>query len=199
MSKLEPSTFEEALSCANARSWIAMNEYIESLKKNETWVLVPKGCKPIASKWVYKYKEGIPNVQEPRFKARLVAKGFTQRRGVDYNEIFSPMVKQTSIRMLLSLVAQQNPELKQLDVKTTFLHGYLTKTIYMNQPKGYQAKGKEDYYCLLKKSIYGLKQSPRCWNRRFDEFVLKIGFKKNSYDNCVYINPKSFKNYVYLL
>lgn len=140
----EPSTFEEAVNGPNARRWIeAMKEEIESLKLNETWSLkpLPKGYKLIASKWVYKYKEDILNVQEHRFKARLVAKGFPERQRIDYNEIFLPVVKQTSIRMLLSLVTQQNLELDQLDVKITFLHGHLTKTIYMVQPKRYQVKG----------------------------------------------------------
>ena len=87
----------------------------------------------------------------------------------------------------------------QLDVKTAFLHGYLEETIYMVQPKGFEVQGKEYLYCLLKKSIYGLKQSPRCWYRRFDDFIASLGFQRSSYDMCVYINPTTYKDKVYLL
>jgi hypothetical protein len=88
----------------------------------------------------------------------LVAKGYTQRAGVDYNEIFSPVVKHSSIRAVLSLTAKLDLELKQLDVNTTFLHDYLDETIYMDQPEGYEVEGQEKKACLLKKSLYGLKK-----------------------------------------
>lgn len=129
----------------------------------------------------------------------MVAKGFTQREGIDYTEIFSPVVKHTSIRMLLSLVVHFDLELDQLDVKTAFLHGKLLETIYMKQPKGYEEKGREDLVCLLDKSLYGLKQSPRCWYQRFDAYMSKIGFVKSAYDSCVYINSSSYSTDVYLL
>ena len=90
------------------------------------------------------------------------------------------MVKHTSIRVLLALTAVQNLELEQLDVKTTFLHGKLEETIYMKQPQGFKVKGDGELVCLLRKSLYGLKQSPRQWNKRFDEFMIKSGFFKKS-------------------
>ena len=105
----------------------------------------------------------------------------------------------TSIRLLLSLVAQNNLELDQLDVKTTFLHCYLDETIYMVEPNGFEVQGKEDLYCLLKKSIYGLKQSPRCWYKRFDDFIASLDFQRSSYDMCVYIHSTTYKEKVYLL
>ena len=88
-----------------------------------TWILVEnkRNKKVVSCKWIYRFKEGIEGVEGARFKARLVARGFTQREGIDYNEIFSPVVKHTSIRMLLSLVATEDMELEQ----TTFLHGDL--------------------------------------------------------------------------
>ncbi|CAM8989115.1 unnamed protein product [Rhodiola kirilowii] len=114
-----------------------MEEEIQSLNKNKTWDLVkkPAGVKLVGCKWIFKYKEGIPGVEEPRYKARLVEKGFTQREGVDFNEIYSPVVKHRSIRTILSIVAHDNLELEQLDVKTAFLHGNLDETIYMSQPE----------------------------------------------------------------
>ena len=89
-----------------------------------------------------------------------MVKGFAQKKGIDFDEIFSPVVKMTSIRTILSLVAVEDLHLEQLDVKITFLHGDLEEEIYM-QPQGYKIKGKEKLVCRLKKSLYGLKQAPR--------------------------------------
>jgi len=86
---------------------------------------------------VVRKKESINDKEAPTDKARLVTKGFSQKEGVDYDEIFSPVVKHTSIPVLLSLVAQFNMELEQLDVKTAFLHGDLEETIYMSRPEGF--------------------------------------------------------------
>lgn len=91
----------------------------------------------------------------------LVAKGFSQKEEIDYNEIFSPMVKHVSIRLMLSIVVNKDYELEQLDVKTVFLHGNLDERILMDQPEGYVKPGEENKVCLLRKSLYGLKQSPR--------------------------------------
>ena len=136
---------------------------MESLQKNKTWELVkrPLDRKIITCKWVFKKKEGISPTEGIKYKARVVARGFSQEKGVDYTEIFSPVVKHASIRVLLAMVVHQDLELEQLDVKTTFLHGELEEDIYMAQPDCFQVPGKEEYICRLKKSLYGLKQSPR--------------------------------------
>ena len=114
-----------------------MKEEMDSLLKNQTWSLVelPEGKKALTNKWVYRIKEEGEGRQ--RYKARLVVKGFAQKKGIDYDEIFSPIVKMTSIRAILSLVATENLFLEQLDVKTAFLHGDLEEDIYMHQPKGF--------------------------------------------------------------
>ena len=134
-----------------------MKEEMDSLLKNQTWSLVelPEGKKALTNKWVYKIKEKGDGRQ--RYKARLVVKGFAQKKGIEYDEIFSPVVKMTSIRAILSLVATENLFLEQLDVKTAFLHGDLEEDIYMHQPEGFEVKGKEGYVCKLKKSLYSLK------------------------------------------
>ncbi|KAL6320959.1 hypothetical protein AAG906_010768 [Vitis piasezkii] len=127
-----------------------MVEEMESLIKNKTWTLVdrPRNQIIVSCEWIFKTKEGILGVET----VRLVARGFTQREGVDYNEIFSLVVKHSSIRMILALVADRNMELKQLDVKVTFLHGELEKTVYMQQPEGF-VKDKNKV-CLLRKSKF---------------------------------------------
>ncbi|VFQ88509.1 unnamed protein product [Cuscuta campestris] len=162
----EPSTYKEAVSGSKCAKWLAaMREEMESLSENQTWELVtrPKERKIVTCKWLFKKKEGTIPGEGVRYKARLVARGFTQKEGVDYNEIFSPVVRHTSIRVLLAMVAHQDLELEQLDVKTAFLHGLLEDDIYMTQPEGFVVPDKENYVCKLKKSLYGLKQSPRQW------------------------------------
>ncbi|KAG8477716.1 hypothetical protein CXB51_027660 [Gossypium anomalum] len=126
-------------------------------------VKLPKGKKAVRCKWVFKKKEGTPGVEEPRYKARLVAKGYSQIPRLDFTDVFSPVVKHSSIRALLGIVAMHDLELEQLDVKTAFLHGELEEDIYMQQPEDFIVSEKEDYVCLLRKSLYGLKQSPRQW------------------------------------
>jgi len=106
---------------------------------------------------------------------------------VDYNDVFSPVVKHSSIRTFFGIVAMRDLELGQLDVKTAFLHGELEEEIYMDQPEGFIVPGKEDLVCKLKRFLYGLKQSPRQWYKRFDSFMLSHGFKRSEFDSCVYI------------
>jgi len=162
----EPQNIEEALTCENSKEWeCAMQEEYNSLMANNTWTLVPfpLGRKPVFCKWVFKIKQGV-NGEVERYKARLVARGFTQTYGVDYNETFVPIEKFTSIRCILALVALENMEIHQMDMKMTFLNGELEKEIYMEQPQGYVHQGDEHLVCKLHKSLYGLKQSPRAWN-----------------------------------
>jgi ATP-binding cassette subfamily B (MDR/TAP) protein 1 len=119
-------------------------------------VQLPKGKKTVRYKWIFRRKE-------ERYKARLVAKGYSQIPSIDFNDVFSPVVKHSSIRTLLSIVAMHDYELEQLDVKTGFLHGELEEVIYMDQPEGFVVPGKENLIYRLKKSLYGLKQSPTQW------------------------------------
>jgi hypothetical protein len=103
----------------------------------------------------------VSDSSDPKYKARIVAKGFRQEYGVDFDEIFSPVVKLSTLRFLLGIVAHEDSELLQLDVKTTFLHGDLDEEIYMEQPQGFASSGREHLVCRLCKSLYGLKQAPR--------------------------------------
>ena len=105
----------------------------------------------------------------------------------------------SSIRVALGIAASQGLEVEQLDVKTAFLHGELEEQIYMSQPEGFVIPGMENHVCLLKKSLYGLKQSPRQWYKRFDTFMICNGFIRSSYDSCVYHRKLSDDSFIYLL
>ena len=197
-----PQTFLEANSSPDKEKWKkAMDEEMQSLVKNHTWKLarLPKGKKAIGCKWVYAQKEGFPSKNDVRYKARLVAKGYAQKEGIDYNEVFSPVVKHSSIRILLALVAQFNMELVQMDVKITFLHGDLAEEIYITQPDGFKVVGKENWVCKLSKSLYGLKQSPRQWYKRFDQFMISQNYSRSSFDHCVYFRKLQDGSFIYLL
>ena len=137
-----------------------MKYEMNSLAKNRTWELVskPPNQKIIDCKWLYKIKEGTSQEKKRRYKARVVAKGFIQREGIDFNEVFSPIVKYKTIRLILAFVAQFDWELEQMDVTTTFLHGELEEEIYMKQPPEFETKKEgQNLVCKLKKSLYGLR------------------------------------------
>ena len=119
--------------------------------------------------------------------------------GVDYSEVFSPVVKYSSIKVLIAIITYFDLELGQLDVKIVFLHGNLEEELYMEQPEGFIQKGLEDKVCLLKKSLYGLKQSPRQWYLRFNQFMMAHGYSGSQYDNCVYYKLLPSGDGIYLL
>jgi hypothetical protein len=134
-----------------------------------------------------------------RYKARLVVKGFAQKKGIDFDEIFSHVVKMTSIRTILCLVVVEDFHIEQLDAKTTFLHGDLEEEIYMQHPQGYEVKGKENLVCILNKILYGLKKPPRKYNLKFDRFMIEQGYSRFHYDHCVYFKRIKNGRYIILL
>ncbi len=182
-SELEPQTYAEAMRAPDAPQWkLAMDEEMASLQENSTWTLEqqPIGVRPIPAEWVFKRKQdALGNIE--RYKARLVAKGFMQKEGIDYNEVFAPVSKHTTLRTLLSLAAAEDLELHQLDIKTAFLNGDLDETSHMQQPEGY-AEGGPNMVCHLRKSLYGLKQAPRAWNTRLKQELEGRGFTASGAD-----------------
>ena len=135
------------------------------------------GKRIIGYKWVYKRKPLVSKKEGKKFKARLVAKGYAQQKRVDYDEIFSPVIRRTSIKAVLALVASHDMHLEQMDVKTTFLHGDLNEKIHMEQPDGSSKDGPGQLVCKWKKSLYRLKESLRQWYKWFDSYMLQIGYK----------------------
>ncbi|KAE8686874.1 cytochrome P450 71A9-like [Hibiscus syriacus] len=198
----DPVTFHDVVTSQENNKWMAaMVEEMESLNHNRTWKLVPlpEGKNPIGCKWVYKKKPAVTEKEGEKFKARFVAKVFSQQKRVDYDEIFSPVVRNTSIRAILALVASWDLHLEQMDVKTAFLHGDLEEQIYMRQPEGFTQPGNEHLVYRLKKSLYGLKQSPRQWYKRFDSYMITIGYNRYEYDCCVYVKSLDNGSFIFLL
>jgi len=139
----EPEGYDEVMLDTHRDRWVeAMEDEMKSLHENGTYELVelPKGKKALTNKWIFRLKQE-QHTSAPRYKARLVVKGFGQRKGIDFDEIFSPVVKMSSIRMVLALAASLDLEVEQMDVKTVFLHGDLEEEIYMEQPEGFIVKG----------------------------------------------------------
>lgn len=180
-----PQTFKEAVESANSKQWKkAMDEEIQSLRENNTYILteLPKGKKTVGGKWVYSVKND--NKGNDKYKARFVAKGYSQKEGIDYGETFSPTANLTSVRVLLQKAVQENLLLHQMDVKTAYLHAPIDYEIYTDQPEGYE-EGK-GLVCKLEKSLYGLKQSGRNWNKVLHDYLTENGFIQNPADYCVY-------------
>lgn len=143
----EPRTLAQALSSNHKSKWVAaMDDEMKSLAKNGTWSLceLPAGRTAIGSKWVYTAKTDASG-EICRYKARLVAQGFSQKFGIDHDQVFAPVVRQTTFRILLSMASVEGLCVRHLDAKTAFLNGRLKETIYMRQPPGYEDKSKPNF------------------------------------------------------
>ena len=166
----------------------AMQEELRALHSNQTWTLVPlhPTMNVIGSRWVYKIKRNADG-QVARYKARLVARGFTQQEGIDYLETFSPVIKPTTVRLVLTIVVSYGWTIHQLDVHNAFLNGILQEEVYMAQPLGFVDPALPSHVCRLHKSLYGLKQAPHAWYNRLSEFLLSIGFQASKGDTSLFI------------
>jgi hypothetical protein len=182
----DPVHFEEAVRCEKWRE--AMDLEIKAIERNNTWELtdLPTGAKKIGVKWVYKTKLK-ENGEVDKYKARLVAKGYVQQQGIDYTEVFAPVARMDTVRMIIALAAQKGWTLYQLDVKSAFLHGELNEEVYVEQPKGYVKKNKAEKVYKLKKALYGLKQAPRAWFSRIEAHFMSEGFEKCYSEHTLFI------------
>lgn len=182
-----PTNYDDLEHRKDKNKWVeAMDREIKFIDDNETWEAVPtpKNTKLLDTKWVYTIKP-FEIDEKDRFKARLVVRGFAQERDFTLDEIYSPMARMTTIRTLLAVGNQNRFIFNQLDVKTAFLNGILKEDIYIENPKGITCK--EGHVLKLKKSLYGLKQSSKCWNDRINEFLISLHYKRSESDYCLYI------------
>jgi len=183
------------------KKWLdEMQDEMKSLHDNHTFDLVklPKGKKALKNRWIYKVKQER-NSTSPMYKARLVVKGFRQRKCIDFNEIFSHVVKMSSIRIMLSWAATLDLEVEQVDVKTAFLHDDLEEEIYMKQHNAFLVEGKEYHVCRMRKSLYGLKQALRQWYEKFESVLCEPGYKKTTFDHCVFVKKFANNDFIILL
>ncbi|CAI7878312.1 unnamed protein product [Closterium sp. NIES-54] len=183
----EPKTLAEALSGPDAERWkLSVKEEYDSLLENETWELceLPPGKKAISSKLIFRHKYG-PDGELTRYKARLAAKGFQQTKGKDFDEIFAPVGKGTTLRVMLGMAANRGWRIKQMDITTAFLNGIILEELYMLQPEGLDdGSGRVS---RLKKAIYGLKHAPRAWYHKLEETLLAGGFMKSECDHSLFL------------
>jgi hypothetical protein len=158
----EPETFAQAVDHQVWRE--AMVEEYDSIVHNDVWdvVLRPVGKSVVTSRWLYKTNIAA-NGSVEKHKARFVARGFSQIEGVDYDETFAPVARYTSIRTIIAIAAEMGWRIHQMDVKTTFLNGFIEEDVYIEQPQGFEVSDRETHVCLLRKELYGLKQALRAW------------------------------------
>ncbi|KAJ9558098.1 hypothetical protein OSB04_012712 [Centaurea solstitialis] len=185
----EPTNYKAALSDPESDKWLeAMNAKMQSMEDNRIFELVdiPPNSKTVGNKWIFKKKTDMDgNIHT--YKARLVAKGYTQTYRIDYEETISPVADIKAIRIPIAIATYYDYEIYKMDVKTAFLNGHLNEDVYMVQPEGFMNPKHPNKVCKLQRSIYGLKQASRSWNKRFDEEIKKYGFTQNLDEPCVYM------------
>jgi transposase InsO family protein len=185
----EPTNFQDADKEENWRC--AMKEEIDSIRNNQTWSLQdpPAGQRVIGLKWIYKVKKDSDG-KVLKHKARLVAKGYVQQQGIDFEEVFAPVARMETVRLLIALAAQEGWRLHHMDVKSAFLNGELEEEVYVKQPPGFEEKGSEHKVLKLHKALYGLKQAPRAWNSKLDSTMSSLSFERSPFEHAVYKKGK---------
>lgn len=182
----EPTCVTQALKDPN---WCkAMSKEVTTLLNHGTWDLVPPALNQnlISCKFVL-CKKRNPDSTISWYKARLVAKVFHQKPRVDYSQKFSPVVKPTTIRLILTIVVMHGWSLRQLDINNAFLHGTFEETAFMHQPPRFEDSIKPHYVCKLNKSIYGLKQAPRQWYKALRSELINLDFIHSATDTSLFI------------
>ena len=181
-----PNSYVEAINSQERHQWLkAMQQEMDSLRLNHTFKIVPlpPGQKPIGGRWVFTIKNDPTG--HLKYKARYVAKGFSQRPGINFDETYAPTVRMPTLRMLINICIQFGLILHQCDVNKAYPNSDLDTLIYMKQPEGFVKD--QNLVCLLKKSIYGLKQSAMLWNETLSKFMYDQRLTQSDRDPCLYI------------
>lgn len=183
-----PLTYSDVFGKDDEQEWLkAIDSELNSLNENNTWELVPDPgkVKMLDTKWVFKVKD---DVDGPKYKARLVVRGYQQKKGIDYHDTYSPVARLPTIRLIIALSAKYKLSLRHLDVTTAFLYGNLEETVYLKDPEGVEVP--KGHTIKLKRSLYGLKQSSKCWNVRFHDYISSIGMIRSQSDYCLYVRKE---------
>ena len=173
---------------------------MNSIIKNNTWDIIdrPTNRKPITAKWLFKIKKDAQG-RINKLKARLVARGSQQQEGIDYNDIFAPVVKWSTILTVFALAAKYGWPLHQLDVITAFLNGTISEEILMEIPPGFPSSDDESKVCRINRALYGLKQSPRAWYDRITSWLQQQGLVQSSSNPNLYFKRDGDKIIILLL
>ena len=181
-----PDVLKELMDRDDKEFWLqAMDREIKSINRNNTWkqVIKPKSAEIIDTKWVYAFKP-LEKIRNDKYKARLVVRGFAQQDTFNYDEIYSPVARMSTLRTLLAIGNQYDYYFIQLDVRTAFLNGHIKEDIYIHPPDGVNCK--KGHVLKLNRSLYGLKQASKCWNDRINTFLLNLRFVRSENDYCLY-------------
>ncbi|KAL4018020.1 hypothetical protein IC575_021607 [Cucumis melo] len=190
---VDPVTFDEAI---QDEKWkIAMDQEIDAIRRNETWELMelPTNKQALGVKWVYRTK--LKSMVMLKIQGKTCCKRL-QGNMVWIMKKYLPVTRIETIRLILSLVAQNGWKVYQMDVKSAFLNGHLKEEIFVAQPLGYVQRGEEEKVYKLKKALYGLKQAPRAWYSRIDSFFLKTGFRRCPYEHALYVKEDKYGKFL---
>ena len=181
----EPTSYTTAI---QQEGWCqAVHNEINSILKNKTWTITkcPPNQNPITAKWIFKTKHH-PNGDINKLKARIVARGFQQQAGIDYTDVFTPVVKWSTILAILALAAQYNSPLWQMDVITAFFNGDINEDIFMEIPHGFPGAGNPTLVCKINCALYGLKQAPKAWYDKINSWLHNLGLTRSTSDPNLY-------------
>lgn len=183
-SECKPATYTEAMNRSDASKWSeAITRELQTLKDNDTWDFcdVPVNRKTVSSKWVFKIRNANNVLQ---YKSRLVARGFEQQDSFNLCDIYAPVMQMSTNRLFVAVATKLNVLIYQMDVTGSFLYLEIKEEVYVSLPK--DAYSGNNNTVKLKKSLYGLKSSPKCWNQKFNTVITKVGFVRSKCDSCLY-------------
>jgi hypothetical protein len=184
-----PANYKAAMNSPEKEHWqAAIDKEISSLSENGTFKVENnlQNKKTISTKWVFSLKLDESGTQIHKYKARLVARGLIQIAGIDYQDIFAPVVSQNALRITNAICFQKGYKQRKYDVATAFLNGYMDHLCYIDQPEGTNFKMQKGQVLRLIKALYGTKQAARMWNQLLHELLIKIGFTQNAVEVCLY-------------